>query len=73
MANFRKIAVRLGLADLDKNFPGQQECKECGEKLRLGRDGKMYEHVYCPRCEKIVYTAFTPKFPSKVKLDPCDD
>ena len=73
MANFKKVAGRLGLEDLDKDFPGNKKCKDCGEELRLGKDKNNHEQSYCPKCGKIVRTVFVSRFPPGVRVELHDD
>ena len=73
MANFNKIAKKLGLEDLDQDFPGDKTCKDCGSKLRLGKDEHDYQWSYCPKCQVRVRTVAIPRFSPTIKVLPHDD
>jgi len=74
MANFKKIAKKLGLKDLGSpeimKFVGGEQCPECGTKLRLGEDQQKYQWSYCPKCQKKVKTIAIPRFPPGIKVEP---
>lgn len=73
MPNFKKIAKKLGLEDLEKDFVGDKECKDCGGKLRLGMGQNRYGYSYCPKCKKIISTVSMPRFSKSIKLLPHND
>jgi len=83
MANFRKIAEELGLEDVGELEFGEKFCRDCGTRLRVGKEilskdkaQKIYprEFSYCPQCEKIVELVSVPRFPTRpINFGPHND
>ena len=77
MANFGKIAKKLGLKDLGKleilRFTGGEKCSECGADLRVGEDPQKYQWSYCPKCQKKIRTITIPRFQPGIKVEPHND
>jgi predicted Zn-ribbon and HTH transcriptional regulator len=77
MANFRKIAKKLGLKDLGKaeilRVGGNDKCPDCGTELRLGEDRHEYQWSYCPKCQKKIKTIAMPRFQPGIKVEPHND
>ena len=75
MANFKEVAKRLGLEDIEKSIspmPYDKSCNDCNTKLRLGRDNQGCVWNYCPTCRKKIETIFAPRF-QLIKVKPHDD
>ena len=82
MANFKKIAKKLGLEDVGEAESGTTVCSDCNTQLRLGvekLDKEMKAKVtkktfaYCPKCRKRAYLAFEERFPPGIKFASHDD
>jgi len=72
MANFKKVAKKLGLRDMEESTIGDEFCQDCGSKLRFGKDEQNCTLSYCPKCKKRIATVFTPRFPT-IEISPHDD
>jgi len=73
MANFNRIAKKLGLEDAGEATIGDKNCRECGTRLRFGKDGQDYTWSYCPKCQKRIDTVFMPRLQPGIKVAPHDD
>ena len=66
--NFKRIAKRLGLEDLGEAMIGDRVCKDCGTKLRFGKNQQEDVVSYCPKCQKIIATIERLRFPPSLML-----
>jgi hypothetical protein len=73
MANFRKIAIKLGLEDMGKTKFEEMIHDTCGQTLRFGKDKDNYIWSYCPRCQIKIMTILMPRFSFRIKLSSCND
>jgi uncharacterized protein (UPF0212 family) len=73
MANFRKIAGKLGLEDQGEASFGDKICPDCGTGLRFGQDGGKYTWSYCPKCRTRIQSVLIPRFPPRIKVPSHND
>ena len=73
MANFKKIAKKLGLTDIGPAKIGGKNCSVCQTKLRMGEDQSGYVWGYCPKCRIKKETIFIPRIGPKIKVPLHDD
>ena len=73
MADFNEIAEKLRLEDMGELMFGDINCRECGTKLRVGKDSQGNKWNYCPKCEKRSLQCTEEDLPSPSSLPPEDD
>lgn len=72
--NFKTIKISgILLSEVKENFPSGDKCKDCGCKLRFGKDKNDYIQAYCQKCKKIIKTVAIPRFRPLINIEPDKD